>query len=86
METKSVKEGDLLWEPSKDLINESNVTKYMNWLKDEKGLNFGGYHDLWEWSVTELEKFWESIWEFYEIKASKPYTEVLSERKMPGAN
>jgi acetoacetyl-CoA synthetase len=38
----------------------------MRWLESEKGLRFDEYEDLWEWSVTELEDFWASIWEYCE--------------------
>ncbi len=33
-----------------------------------------------------LEDFWASIWDYFHIQASKPYTTVLKERKMPGAD
>lgn len=85
MSNRTVTEGTILWQPSEHFVKGSNMTRYMNWLRDQKGLNFEGYHDLWEWSVTDLEAFWESIWDFFKIKASKPYKQVLSERRMPGA-
>src|SRR5919202_430108 len=78
-------EGTLLWEPSEEFKENANVSRYLEWLKDEKGLSFGDYGELWEWSVTELEEFWASIWEYFEVKASKPYEQVLSSREMPGA-
>lgn len=81
----SIAEGALLWQPSDDLKRAANVSQYMNWLRDKRGLNFKGYDDLWEWSVTSIEDFWESIWQFYRMKASKPYNKIISERKMPGA-
>jgi len=57
----------------------------MKYLKETKNLSFDDYPALWEWSVTDIEGFWESIWEFFKIKSSQPYSEVLSQRKMPGA-
>src|ERR687886_353338 len=78
-------EGTLLWEPSEEFKENTNVSRYMKWLEDEKGLSFNDYEELWEWSVTELEEFWASIWEYCDVQASKPYTEVLSSREMPGA-
>jgi acetoacetyl-CoA synthetase len=60
------------------------MTRYMRWLADERGLEFDDYAALWRWSVTELEQFWASIWDFFQVRASTPYTEVLAERKMPG--
>jgi acetoacetyl-CoA synthetase len=78
-------EGTLLWEPSEELKENANITRYMSWLKEEKGLSFEDYGELWEWSVTEIEGFWASIWEYFEVKASKPYERVLAEREMSGA-
>ena len=85
MQSQTVKEGTILWEPTEDYKNRANITKYLTWLESEKGLSFKDYNSLWEWSVTEIENFWQSLWQFFDIKASKPYTRILSERKMPGA-
>ena len=85
MATKAVTEGTILWEPSDEQISKTNLTRYLNWLKTEKGLEFDDYQSLWDWSVTELEDFWQSLWEFLQIKASTSYRQVLSDRSMPGA-
>jgi acetoacetyl-CoA synthetase len=61
------------------------MNRYMRWLEAERGRSFGDYEALWEWSVGELEEFWASIWDFFEVDASAPYSEVLSDRVMPGA-
>jgi len=81
----SVQEGDLLWEPSDSFREHSNMTRYMRWLAERKGLRFDTYAALWEWSVTDLDAFWGSMWEYYEIVASTPYAEVLADARMPGA-
>ena len=78
-------EGALLWEPSEELKENANVTRYMRWLAEEKDREFENYEDLWEWSVSDLEGFWASIWEYLDVKASKPYEKVLGSREMPGA-
>jgi len=49
------------------------------------GRPFGGYEELWQWSVDELEEFWASVWEFCGVRASKPYERVLASREMPGS-
>ncbi len=85
MDGGAIREGDLLWKPSNEFKGESNLAHYMGWLEKNKGLQFSEYEDLWQWSVTHLEDFWESLWDYFEITASKPYKEVLRERKMPGA-
>src|SRR5579885_783787 len=75
-----------LWEPSDQLKEQANVTHYMRWLAQEKGLSFQTRDELWQWSVEHLEDFWASIWDYFHVKASQPYTTVLRERKMPGAD
>ena len=77
--------GELLWEPTPQSVQRSTMTGYMRWLEAERGRSFGDYQALWEWSVAELEEFWASIWDFFKVEASAPYSEVLPERVMPGA-
>ena len=77
--------GELLWEPSPDAIERATMTRYMRWLAAERDRSFDSYEPLWEWSVAELEEFWRSIWDFFEVEAARPYSEILPERVMPGA-
>ena len=74
-----------LWSPSQAGIEESRLYHYMNWLAKVKNQHFSDYNALWDWSVTDLEGFWESIWQYFDIKSSAPYQGVLNERRMPGA-
>ncbi len=78
-------EGTLLWQPSAADIEQANVTRYMAWLQQTHGKTFANYQALWQWSVTEIEQFWGSLWEYFDIIATTPYTAVLAERTMPGA-
>lgn len=80
----TIKEGSLLWQPSEEFKNESNLRKYINWLRENRNLSFEQYEDLWQWSVTNVEDFWESIWDYFNIGPETSYLNVLSERKMPG--
>ncbi|MEO1099300.1 MAG: hypothetical protein AAFX57_16330, partial [Bacteroidota bacterium] len=61
METK------LLWSPPADFQGQSNLTQYIKWLNDNRGLSFSSYHELWKWSVNQLEDFWSSIFEYFDI-------------------
>jgi len=81
----TVQEGAVLWEPSAAFRQRSELTRYMRWLEERKGLSFSSYHALWEWSVSDLEAFWGSLWEFLDVRASSPSERVLHERRMPGA-
>ena len=76
--------GKPLWEPSMNPEAVPNMTKYIDWLRNHRGLKYESYHDLWRWSVDDLEGFWSSIWEFFQVKSHHSYNSVLSGRNMPG--
>ena len=76
-------EGALLWQPSERRIASAQLTAYMSWLEATRKLRFADYHALWHWSVDEVEAFWASIWDYYAIAHSAPYTTVLEARTMP---
>lgn len=75
-----------VWTPTDAHIRNANITAYRQWLEKTRGLSFESYDALWEWSTTEIEAFWESVWEYFDIQSRTPYTSVLSERRMPGAH
>ena len=75
----------LLWEPSAEFKRHTNMTAYMNWLADTRGLKLADYAALQRWSVADLEAFWQSIWDYYRIQSSTPVARVLSSHAMPGA-
>jgi len=82
---EKVEEGTLLWEPPEELKQSSTMTRYLRWLEGEKGRVFEDYHALWRWSVEDLEGFWGSLWEFFEVRSYEQHTRVLGRREMPGA-
>ncbi len=75
----------LLWKPSAERIANSKLTHYLDWLARERQLTFDDYQALWQWSIDDLEGFWLSLWEYFEIRHSQPFDEVLSTHAMPGA-
>lgn len=80
-----MKEGDVLWSPSAERIAATNITRYLAWLERERGRRFADYAALWQWSVSDLDGFWQSLWDYFEIESSAPHTAVLGRRTMPGA-
>jgi acetoacetyl-CoA synthetase len=61
------------------------IRLYQNWLHAQHGLCFDSYDALWRWSITDLDAFWQSIWDFFALQSPTPHTAVLSSRNMPGA-
>jgi acetoacetyl-CoA synthetase len=79
-----VDEPEVLWTPPPDVRERTRVGAYLRFVEDKRSLAFPHYRALWEWSVSDLEAFWSSIWEFFGIRAATPYDEVLTGRAMPG--
>ncbi|WP_405597285.1 MULTISPECIES: acetoacetate--CoA ligase [unclassified Streptomyces] len=63
----------------------SNITEFLAWLAQERGLSFTDYTELWRWSTDDLPGFWSAVWEFYGLDTVSDYDEVLADARMPGA-
>jgi acetoacetyl-CoA synthetase len=61
------------------------MRRYREWLARERGLSFDDYDALWRWSVTDLDGFWRSIWDYFELRAPQAPEVVLAANVMPGA-
>jgi acetoacetyl-CoA synthetase len=85
MRESRVTDGTLLWEPTEDSTATTGIARYLGWLRTEKHREFADYASLWEWSVSDLEGFWGSLWEYFGVIAHAPYEAVLGSRAMPGA-
>jgi len=76
----------LLWKPSEDKIKNSNMYRFMGLINENYNQNFTEYAPLYQWSIENIPHFWAAMWEFADIKASKPYDQVIDDvTRMPGA-
>ena len=78
-------EPEVLWTPSEERIKRATLTRYQAWVEQRHGLSFGSYEELWRWSVDNLEDFWASIVEFFDVRLGGEPAGVLASREMPGA-
>jgi acetoacetyl-CoA synthetase len=61
------------------------ITLYRRWLAEQRGLSFQSYEALRQWSVTDLDSFWRTIWDYFDLRSATPFNAVLAARRMPGA-
>ncbi|MEL6589800.1 MAG: AMP-binding protein, partial [Bacteroidota bacterium] len=66
-----------LWQARPEFINASRMHAFRLWVNQQYGLQLETYQDLWQWSVDQLEDFWEAIWEFFSVKSHSPYQQGL---------
>ena len=85
MTDRNVVEGTLLWEPSASRRAESEMARYMGWLREHRGLSIDGWDALWNWSVTDIGGFWQSIWDYFGVISHATPSMPIGARTMPGA-
>jgi len=76
---------DLLREPAPDALERTFLAGYLRWLRQRRRLDFSSYEELQAWSVRDLEGFWGSVWEYFEVRDKTGYTRVLAEPTLPGS-
>ncbi len=59
------------------------ITLYRQWLARERGLTFDNYDALWRWSTTDLDAFWQSAWDYFDLQSPTPHTRVCDGVAMP---
>ena len=79
--TGPVRAGDLVWTPTPERAASANMTAFMGWLKETRGLEFTSYPDLWQWSVTETAAFWQAIWDYNDVIVTEQPTAALGEQR-----
>lgn len=79
-------EGQVLWSPSPEQKAATRLADYQRWLLAEKSLAFEEYADLLRWSVEQIDLFWQTIWDFFEVQGEGSCEPVLGSRDMPGAS
>ena len=75
----------VLWEPGAPFAARTRLRAYEDWLAAYHGVDVADYGELWRWSVGDLEGFWSSIAEYFEVRFHAPPRTVLARREMPGA-
>ena len=75
----------VMWSPSKERIHSSRMFQFMASVNKNYNLKLKNYEDLHGWSTQSKVKFWQAVWDFFNVVGSKgeePYIEPLN--KMPG--
>ncbi len=60
------------------------LARYRDWLHATRGLRFDTYDAMWQWSISDLSAFWQSVWDYFDLQSPTPHTAVLTQQPMPG--
>ena len=59
------------------------IRLYQNWLAEQRGLHFANYDAMWHWSIADLDAFWQSIWDYFDLQSPTAHTAVCDHVPMP---
>ncbi len=54
----------------------TQMWKFLQHVNAKYGLSLNDYPSLYRWSVDNVAAFWEEVWDFTGIKASKRFDQV----------
>ncbi|MGA2625826.1 MAG: acetoacetate--CoA ligase [Candidatus Bathyarchaeia archaeon] len=77
--------GQLLWTPSRERVNQSNMVAFIQFVNKRYGVKLESYRELHKWSVQAIPDFWAAMWEYAGIRSSRRYDQVVDDlAKFPG--
>lgn len=77
--------GTVLWTPPADVLETTQLGRFFDFIAERNGVRFTDYDAAYAWSIENLEEFWATAWDFFDIIAHSDYSTVLESRTMPGA-
>ena len=60
----------LMWNPSLERVESAEMTRFQRYVEKREGSSFKHYPEFHQFSVSEKEKFWKYLLEFYNVKTS----------------
>ncbi|WP_152205877.1 acetoacetate--CoA ligase [Marinobacter changyiensis] len=82
---ENAEQAPVVWNPTEESLRNCHMGQYQHWLEAQGKGPFADYHALHKWSISELEPFWQSIWDYCGLRCDTPAERVLAKRSMPGA-
>ncbi len=75
-----------LWQPSAERVEAANMTRMIERVTADWGVDVADFRRLHRFSIDEMEKFWISFWDFAGIVAeTRGETVLVDGEAMPGA-
>jgi acetoacetyl-CoA synthetase len=76
-----------VWKPSEEAIEQAQLTQFARQVVRKHHLELNTYEEFYRWTVDEPEAFWNEVWEWCGVRASRKGGTVLVDGdRMPGAH
>ncbi len=76
---------EALWSPGTRRLQEANITRFMQLIRQERDHGVNDYASLYRFSIESPKAFWRAIWEFGGVVGSAGQRTVEDFDRMPGA-
>ena len=78
--------GAQLWKPTEQRVAEATITEFASYVSKRWGIALHDFNSLHQWSVNNSENFWQAIWDYCDVQASRPATKIVEHKdRAPGA-
>jgi acetoacetyl-CoA synthetase len=81
----NAEQSPVVWSPSQDTLTNCQMGRFQAGLEQQGFGPFANYHALHQWSIDNLETFWQQVWDYCGLTCETPADRVLGRRDMPGA-
>ncbi|MBW3659027.1 MAG: AMP-binding protein, partial [Actinobacteria bacterium] len=77
--------GTVVWEPPPDARATTRMGAFLDAAEERAGVALPDYAAAWAWSVEDLEGFWRTVVDHFDVHFVDEPTAVLADPSMPGA-
>jgi acetoacetyl-CoA synthetase len=83
--TKTMAKDEPLYTPDPDHARKSGMADFTAWLERRTGSRFASYAELHAHSITDIDGFWDAVWDYCGVVGEKGTTISINGDRMPGA-
>jgi acetoacetyl-CoA synthetase len=83
--TKTMTKDEPLYTPDPVRAGNSGMADFTAWLERRTGRRFASYDELHAHSITDVDGFWDAVWDYCDVVGEKGTTISIDGDRMPGA-
>lgn len=77
---------DIIWQPDPEAMSESRIAHFTKFVEDRHHIELPTYRDLHRWSVTQLDEFWQAVWDFFSVSSTSEPGPPIADLRMPSTS
>ena len=74
-----------IWTPDPATVDRARITDFARFAASRTAATFNDYPGLLAWSVRDLDAFWGTLYDYFDVPGEGRGKAVLADDRMPGA-